>query len=589
MIPDNSVLLESLRGNGGFGSPVFFARPYAVVRADTLDSVAAAFAEAERYHAEGYYLAGYVAYEAGYAFEERLLHLPVGNEPLVWFGVYHAPVSFPLFDDELAVPCFPSDLALMISPSQWTYRLAIARVLDFISRGDVYQINYTGLLSFPFDGEPFRLYQHLRQSQKTDYAAYIHHDARSILCLSPELFFQVTDGKITTRPMKGTIRRGKTAAEDRLLAEELRSCPKNRAENTMIVDLLRNDLGRVCITGSISVESLFDVERYETLHQMTSTVSGDLRPGMGLFELFRNLFPCGSVTGAPKMRSMEIINELEYAPRSVYTGAIGYIAPNGDMLFNVAIRTVVVENGVAVLGVGSGIVADSEPEEEYQECLLKAAFLTEESRLNGFRLIETMRFECGIPLLDLHLERLKDSADYFGFVCDTDAIRNDLAAYASLLDHASIQRIRLLLSFDGSCSIESAVIEAPEVPVCIAIADKRVSSNNPFQYHKTTNRTFYTRELNVAHERGLFDMLFLNERDEVTEGCITNIFIERDGRLITPPGASGLLGGVYRRHVLETIPNAYEAVLTADDVRTAERIFVCNAVRGMMTAVLMDS
>jgi len=589
MIPDNSVLLEGLRGSAGFGSPMLFSRPRAILRADSPDAVLPALQAAEQYRLGGYYLAGYVAYEAGYAFEERLRALPAGSGPLVWLGVYDRQVPYALSAGSVSPVCIPSEEARTISPSFWAYRLAIAAILDYIAQGDVYQINYTGLIAFPFEGDPFSLYRQLRLRQKTDYAAYIRHDTCHVLSLSPELFFQVHGGRITTKPMKGTIRRGRTAGEDRIFAHQLQTCQKNRAENTMIVDLLRNDLGRICMTGSVTTESLFDVERYETLHQMTSTISGQLRQGIGIPDLFRNLFPCGSVTGAPKLRAMEIIHELEYAPRGVYTGAIGYAAPDGDMIFNVAIRTVTVEDGVAVLGVGSGIVADSDPDAEYRECQLKAAFLSPEIPTERFQLVETMRFEQGIRLLRLHLDRLLASAEYFGFRADRELIRKAIQSCVAGLDPEAIHKIRLLLSCDGTCELDVNAFEADQaVPVRIGLSVHRVSSDAVFQYHKTTAREAYNSELNHAHEKGLFDVLFLNERDEVTEGCITNLFIETDGRLLTPPVSCGLLGGVYRRYVLETNRDAGEAVLTLRDLRAADRIFVCNAVRGMLPAVLVE-
>jgi len=589
MVPDNSVLLEGLRGNPGFGSAMLFSRPHAILRADSLDAVLPALDAAEQYRLAGYYLAGYVAYEAGYAFEERLRALPAGKGPLVWLGVYDRPVPGSLSEESLSPVRIPSEEAWTISPSFWAYRLAIAAILDSIAQGDVYQINYTGLIAFPFEGDPFSLYRQLRLRQKTDYAAYVRHDTCHVLSLSPELFFQVRRGKITTKPMKGTIRRGRTAGEDRLFAHQLRTCPKNRAENTMIVDLLRNDLGRVCETGSVTAESLFDVERYETLHQMTSTISGQLRQGIGIPDLFRNLFPCGSVTGAPKLRAMEIIHELEYAPRGIYTGAIGYAAPDGDLLFNVAIRTVMVEDGVAVLGVGSGIVADSDPDAEYRECRLKAAFLSAKMPADRFHLVETMRFEQGIRLLPLHLDRLQASAEYFDFPLDREMIKKAILSHVAGLDPDTIYKIRLLLAHEGTWKIEVAAVDTDQaLPVRIGLSAHRVSSDTVFQYHKTTVRDVYNSELNQAHEKGLFDVLFLNERDEVTEGCITNVFVETGGRLLTPPVSCGLLEGVYRRYVLETNRDAGERVLTLHDLRHADRLFVCNAVRGMLPAVLVE-
>ncbi len=586
--PDNAVLLQALNRDARFGKSLLFQNPAAIVCADAAAGVLNALHEAEAWLARGYHLAGYVAYEAGYAFEERFAgyrHLPV-NGPLVWFGVYRHPEPVDIFGAN------PPDCrwrAHAVHHPFASYAEAIRRIRDYIAAGDVYQINYTYRALLNAVKDPFALFSSLCRMQRAEYAAFIRHGGRSMLSLSPELFFHVAEGVITTRPMKGTARRGNTSSEDGALFAALHACPKNRAENTMIVDLLRNDLGRICKTGSVRVESMFDIERYETVHQMTSTVTGLLQKDVSLAGIFRNLFPCGSVTGAPKIRAMEIIHELEDAPRGVYAGAIGYAAPGGGMLFNVAIRTIVAEDERSVLGLGSGIVWDSIAEEEYRECLMKAGFLEiTEAASSAFQLIETLRYENGFRLIDLHLDRLAASADYFGFIFSREKVRAGLDTFIEQLDASAPQRVRLLLARDGSVTIEATQLEDPLfLPARVSISDKRVDSDDVFLYHKTTRRDFYTTELRQAQEQGLFDILFQNERGEITEGCIANVLIEKNGMLLTPPVNSGLLAGVYRRHVLETHPNAHENILTIADLHSADALFLCNAVRGMMPAVLL--
>ncbi|KAF0185118.1 MAG: para-aminobenzoate synthetase / 4-amino-4-deoxychorismate lyase [Nitrospirae bacterium] len=585
--PADAVLMQALNSSPRYGKTLLFTNPVVIVRADAVDAVLKALSEAELWLSRGFYIAGYVAYEAGYAFEERFAgyRTCLENGPLVWFGVYRgAEPADAIFQN--AAEC--QRTALAVHQDILEYSRAVQHIRDYIADGDAYQVNYTYRASLDAVHDPFVLYKALCRLQRCEYAAYVRHDERSILSLSPELFFHVDGDAITTRPMKGTTRRGRSSCEDRALAAALSSCPKNRAENTMIVDLLRNDLGRICKTGSVSVRSMFDIERYETLHQMTSTVTGVLRKDVSFSGIFLNLFPSGSVTGAPKIRAMEIIHELEETPRGVYTGSIGYASPTGEMLFNVAIRTLVIDKGKSVLGIGSGVVWDSDAGDEYRECLLKSEFLRNAgAESQEFKLVETLRYEDGFPLLSLHLDRLAASAHYFGFIFSRERVIAEIDTFAGHLGKDTRLRVRLMLSHDGSIVMESAELkELPQLPVGIGFSGKSVHSDNAFLYHKTTRRELYETELKSAQEQGLFDVLFLNERGEVTEGCITNVFIEKHGKLLTPPIASGLLGGVYRRHVLETNSCANESVLNPDDLLTCDRIFVCNAVRGMIPAVL---
>jgi para-aminobenzoate synthetase/4-amino-4-deoxychorismate lyase len=398
--------------------------------------------------------------------------------------------------------------------------------------------------------------------------------------------------------MKGTAPRGRTTREDREIAKWLHNDAKNRSENVMIVDLVRNDLGRVAQTGSVRVEELFSVERYPTLWQMTSTVSAELRPGVGFHDIFRALFPCGSITGAPKVRAMQLIAELEDSPRGVYTGAIGFFSP-WQTVFNVAIRTLELDGAWGTMGVGSGVVIDSDPAQEFRECLLKAEFLTGlgacaatpvaqsvriVSQPDRFFLIETMLWDGSYPLIELHLDRLEDSAGYFGFACDRAAVKAALMGFAKGFADRAPRRVRLLVDRDVSPKITDEVLPrlAAEQRIgCVRIAEQRTDPADRMLYHKTTHRPIYARAFEQAARDGFDDALFLNLRGELTEGAISNVFIEKDGRWFTPPVECGLLPGVYRRHLLETRSEIEERVLFLEDLRHADAIYLANAVRGL--------
>jgi para-aminobenzoate synthetase/4-amino-4-deoxychorismate lyase len=381
--------------------------------------------------------------------------------------------------------------------------------------------------------------------------------------------------------------RGLDSAEDAQAILRLQRDEKNRSEHVMIVDLLRNDLGRICTTGSVSVEDLFSVERYETLLQMTSTISGTLRPGALFHDIFRAMFPCGSITGAPKIRTMQIIRELEPNPRGIYTGAIGFIAPNRSAVFNVAIRTLVLKDGHVHMGVGGGIVADSIPEDEHRECLLKASFLTRAH--HPFQLIETMLWDNEYFLLSLHLDRIESSASYFNFVFDRSAIQSQLHDLAHTFTAGQRYRVRLLLHPDGSLTLtHSPLFEEPST-IRVKLSSERTSSTDVFLRHKTTHRQFYDQQYAAARAAGFDEVIFTNERGEVTEGAISNLFIEQSGKLLTPPLTCGVLPGIMRRHLLETHATAEERILTLEDLHSADAILLCNSVRGLRKVTSLNA
>jgi para-aminobenzoate synthetase/4-amino-4-deoxychorismate lyase len=619
-----TVLLEGGKQSPSEGSERpwtrLFTAPLRVFTAWQPAEIPALFAEIDRAVAAGLNAAGFFSYECGLCFEPKAgLCASREGQPLAWFGIYERSYAFdhsrgvfgdgeppelerllrsPKTLDEEAVTAPLADADFALKEGEYTRR--IAAIHELIRAGDVYQLNFTAPFRVETHGSSAALYARLRARQPVDYGAFLHwQQGRHILSFSPELFFRIepdssgnpSGRRIITRPMKGTAPRGRTTREDREIAAWLRSDPKNRSENVMIVDLLRNDLGRVAQTGTVRVERLFEVERYRTLWQMTSTVSAELRPETDFYEIFRALFPSGSVTGAPKVRAMQLIAALEGAPRGVYTGAIGFFSPS-ETVFNVAIRTIELEDGRGIMGVGSGIVIDSDPVAEFRECLLKAEFLTHtaDQRPERLSLIETLLWNGTYPLLELHLDRLADSAAYFDFSCDCAAIQSaleDLARCFAAESKPSPRRVRLLLASCGSFEITSEILGAASDANRIArarIAPQRTDSADPMLFHKTTHRPLYALAIAQAVDEGFDDVLFLNLRGEVTEGAISNIFIVKDGHWSTPPIACGLLAGVYRRHLLATRPEIEERVLNLDNLREADAVYLCNAVRGLRRA-----
>ena len=463
------------------------------------------------------------------------------------------------------------------------HRRCVEQIKRWIADGDCYQINLTFPLAGRLYGHPLALYSRLRERQPVRYGAYLSVAEKTVLSFSPELFFERRGDRVLARPMKGTAPRGATPAADEANRRALLASDKERAENIMIVDLLRNDLGRLAAPGKVRVDSLCDAEAYPSLWQVVSTVFAEL-PGATLFDLFRALFPCGSITGAPKIRAMQRINELEAVPRGLYTGALGWLAPGGDCRFNVAIRTLeVLADRRVRLGVGSGIVIDAVAEAEYAECLLKASFLTGFDP--GFELIETLRLEQGsYPLLALHLQRLQSSARALGFVCDLPAIAAALAERAPPLA-TGLGRVRLTLAHDGRYAISLAPLVDDPGPWSVVLAGERLDNNDYLLRHKTSARSRYQRALAaLAEDPGVFDAIFLNTRGEVCEGARSNVFVERGGVLLTPPLGCGLLPGVMRRHLLES-GRAVEAILRVEDLLCSP-IYLANALRGLIPVTM---
>lgn len=571
-----------------------FTNPQQLVVATEPEEVEPAIERLMAAQRQGLYAAGFLAYELGYLMEPKLSPLlPEGRAvPLIWMGLFEAPQCLSRAeaaawianqgDDDYQL----DDLRLTWGREE--YLTAFDAVKDYIASGDVYQINLTFKYRFEFSGNPLALYSELRGKQRVRHGGLIRTADFSLLSISPELFLRCTEGKAEARPMKGTAPRGRTPEEDDALADTLKADAKSQAENLMIVDLLRNDLGRTALIGSVRVNDLFTVERYPTVHQMTSGIEARLRPSISLRDILGGLFPCGSITGAPKVRAMEIIHELESEPRGIYTGAVGMIAPSGDLSFNVAIRSLFIpSSGAGEMGIGSGVVFDSDGQAEYEESLLKAEFLTRPYR--PFQLIETMRWTKarGYYLLERHLERLARSARRFGFSFDAGRVEAALARETETFEAAAC-RVRLLLGEGGEITLSHVPIElpGPDSVMRFALSDRPADSADPFFYHKTTNRAFYEDELvRLQRTCGCDEVIFVNERGELTEGSRTNLFIEHDGLLLTPPLSCGLLDGTLRRELLESGDGTVrEALLYPRDLDYAEAIFLGNSVRGLVRA-----
>ncbi len=521
--------------------------------------------------------AGFLGYEAGYALEPRLATLnrrPPAGEPLLWFG---------RFSDEIMVDNVIGLLGqgpAAVAPAEpqtakVDHAAAMADVLALIAAGDIYQANLTFNASVAVTGHPLQLYARLRAGSMAPYGALVFTGALWLLSFSPELFFSLNGRQLMARPMKGTAPRGGDAEADAAAAAALQADPKNRAENLMITDLLRNDLSRV--GHDVAVPALFSIERFPSILQMTSTITATARPALTAADVLARLFPCGSVTGAPKIRAMQVIADVERAPRGAYTGSIGAISANGDALFNVAIRTLVLAAGAdqARLGLGSGIVADSDAAGEWAECLAKSAFLHKRALPD---LIETMRCENDVVIdLDRHLARMAGSAAFLGHIFDAATARAFVEAAACGADG----RLRLLAGPTGVLAIDLLPLPLPPgLPVKVALAALPVAQTDWRLRHKTSDRRFYDSARTAS---GLFETIFVTPGGQISEGSFSNIFVERGGMLLTPPATLGLLPGILRARLIAE-GRAVEAALTPADL--AAGFFIGNALRGLLPAIL---
>lgn len=578
------------------GQHLWLSAPLRKLQCHRADQVKATFREIERARAAGHWVAIAAAYELGYALEPRLSPLLTDvDTPLLSAWIFTRGERIAHDEGLNRIDGLLAHLdehqqragvaSLTLGMEREDYIVAVERIRRLIHAGDCYQVNFTWPITGTLYGSPLALYRRLIDAQPVRHGAFITDPAGTLLSRSPELFVARNGQRLSCRPMKGTASRSSNP-------ERLAQSAKDRAENVMIVDLIRNDLGRLAPAGGVKVDALCDIEAYPSVWQMTSSVSAE-PVDADLYSIFRALFPCGSVTGAPKIRAMEIINELEAAPRGVYCGAIGWMAPCGDFSFNVPIRTLDAQpDGRFRMSLGSGIVADSEGASEWAECLLKGRFLT--SLRAPFNLIETLCCEAGTPSpyprLEGHLNRLARSARHFGHAIKPEAIRQALLDTATALASDTKFRVRLELSPSGEFSItHQALAPLSDGNQKMIVSTDRVSSADELLRHKTTARTRYDSALQDAISRGYFDALFLNERGEVAEGARTNIFVDTGtGPMLTPPLTAGALDGVLRRELLEA-GKAIEQTLSLTDLQKAKTLYAGNALRGLVRIELENN
>lgn len=559
-----------------------FSQPVNVFSVHSISEVCSTLKNIQTLVDQGYYAAGYISYEAASAFDSAY---KVGSQhqmPLLWFGIFNEPMTDAdvAFDNEYTMSPWESDTTFE------HYSDSIEEIKQAIARGDTYQVNYTMRLRSHFEGDDIGFYHRLKRAQETDYSAYLHMGRYRILSISPELLFEKNGNIITTRPMKGTVQRGRWLEEDQGLASWLASSEKNRAENVMIVDLLRNDLSKIEGVSTVEVPLLFEVEQYKTVYQMTSTVTATMEESTTVIDVLKALFPSASITGAPKISTMGIIAQLEQHPRGIYCGTVGIMEPNGHAMFNVAIRTCVIDaqTGLAEYGVGGGVTWDSTTDGEYVEALTKAELLGKTD--TPFDFLETLLLDHGeYTLFERHMARLATTAQFFNIGLDLELVVDRLKEHARHYP-AMKRKVRLLVSQSGEVRVESGVLhELTGFAQKVAVARNPILKNNLFLYHKTTRREMYQYD---QHEYpGVFDVVLWNEDSEVTECTNGNIVVELDGRMLTPARSCGLLAGTFRAQLLDE-GILEEIVLHRSDLERVTKMWMINSVRGWVPIELID-
>lgn len=579
----NPHLLYEFRNEDGEIEPLLFSEPVSIFETAVLTEVPAIMDKLEEAVKEGFYAAGYVSYEAAPAFHPDMRVQPQSEMPLVWFGIFNEPQKNVPVEEQQTYAVSEWNMASSIDQ----YKEGIQQIKQAIERGDTYQVNYTERLSAKFTGSDLAFYRQLARNQQADYGAYLKLGRFRILSASPELFFKVQGGKITAKPMKGTAPRGRTTHEDEEHIKSLLSSEKEQAENLMIVDLLRNDMSRLAKKGTVKAEPLFTVETYPTVHQLTSTVQAELDEKATILNWFQALFPCGSITGAPKISTMKYIADLEQTPREVYCGAIGFITPKKQAIFNVPIRTVVIdqEKATARYGVGGGITWDSTSEGEFQELQTKAQVLT--AKRPVFNLLESLKLEDGkYPLLQYHLARLKDSSGYFHFPGNIQEIESELIELAEK-HPVGLYKIRLLVNKDGQIELQAQEIVPIDKPVKCIWAPRAVDSSDPFLFHKTTHRDVYEQASGKLPE-GIFSAILWNEKQQLTEFTIGNVVLEKNGEFFTPPISCGLLAGTFRQQLLDQ-QLIEEKILDKEELDDYDALWLINGVRGWLAVEMVNS
>jgi para-aminobenzoate synthetase/4-amino-4-deoxychorismate lyase len=573
------AVFESFKSSGSRWD-FSFRNPLAIVEAYAIGEILPVIQLVERETKAGRWAVLMLSYEAASAFDSALQTHSLNEFPLAWAAIFDNPAEIP-------VKCNSHDYQAPVWKPQIShkeYSDTIQKIHRYIENGDTYQVNYTFPLQGKFEGDTYSWFQDLFSVQEANYCAYLNLGKFKLLSLSPELFFERRQESLITKPMKGTMPRGRWLEEDQQQIEKLRASTKNRAENLMIVDLLRNDLGKISAVGTVKVSSLFEVERYKTVLQMTSTVESVCKADNGLVETLQALFPCGSITGAPKIRTMEIIKELEDFPRQAYTGTIGVVQPGGDCVFNVAIRTIVLDtqNNQATFNVGGGITYDSKADDEYEECLLKAAFLTHHRE--EFEIFESMLLEEGkFFLLERHFQRLKSSAEYFAYPFDEQKALLTLNS-VSVNHQIGRFKVRLFLKRDGAIRTDIVDIsDGTQKMRRVKFATNPVNSRDIFLFHKTTNRKLYQKALQEAKDYD--EVIFYNEAGEITEATTANIVLLESGKYWTPPRFCGLLNGTFRDELLAA-GELFERIITRKDLLQRDSFFLINSVRKWMPAKL---
>lgn len=582
-----------------------FTQPVREIIALNSDELPAALAAIDEEREKGHYLAGYLSYEAGYSLSAKLTPFRQQHtidNPLLQFYAFEAVTRLPPSEVTEALQQLPESEPYIRNwqptESEAQYIAKLERIHEYIGAGDTYQVNHTYRVDFDLDGSIDGLYQALRERQKVAFSCLMHLPQRSVLSLSPELFIRKQGTRLSTKPMKGTTPRGKDDVEDAAILKAMAEDKKQRSENVMIVDLMRNDIGRLASAGSVKVSQLFEIQTFKTLHQMISTIEGQVEQKIPFAEVIKGLFPCGSITGTPKIRTMEIIHEMEATPRDIYTGAIGFITPDNDFTFNVPIRTLHFPAGSqhGTLGIGGGIIYESNPLDEWHESQLKARFVTGMNQ--QFKLIETLRYDASVQQLlrvEQHIARLTQSAAEFAYPLPAESVESLLNDYIRRFGAEQDLKVRLLLDAQGTLSISHEVLpqasdmagvgasnHTADLPL-VTLSNKRIEAGNLFRQHKTTNRKLYNQAFDEAAALGYYDVLFLNEHGHIAEASRHNLIIQHTGKWYTPPLSDGALPGVMRATLLaDSQLNLQQRSLTLDDLKHAERIYLSNSVRGLV-------
>lgn len=607
-MPNSEIfaLLDNSKAEKNQPVSQLFSNPEAEISCREKNKVEATLHELDAVRKKGGYLCGYISYESAYCFSEhhhsslfRQLITP-SETPFIHFYAFKNRdwLSSTEVDHFLksrsSSMASPAIQCLELDRSRQDYVHGVQTIQHYLEQGDSYQINFTMKYHFNYQGDIPKLYHRIRTLQSVEFGALLNFPEFAVLSFSPELFIRKQHDLLEAKPMKGTWKRGGSPKKDNAIIDMMKADPKMLSENLMIVDLIRNDIGRIAKTGTVNTKNLFEIQTFETLHQMVSTVQGNVDPSTSIADILKNLFPCGSITGAPKSRTMEIIQEIEKKQRGIYTGTIGHITPTNDFCFNIPIRTCIVRSdGTAEMGIGSGILHESDPAAEYEECLLKGQFLREIN--HSFRLLESMLY-CAkqnvIKHLDDHLDRLRDSANSLLFPFEKHTIIRQLKLFTNNL--TTNHKIRLTLDQKGLLDITAQPLErkihTSDPLRFVNISQQRTNSHWFLLQHKTTARQLYDQEYKVHQDNGAYDVLFFNERNHLTEASRHNIFIEKDGQFITSPIASGLLSGIARKQFLqENKDQCLERPITPADLMTANRILLTNAVRGIVEVSLSQA